>query len=82
MPLQMGSRVGFTEANLMLDIAEHRPDIGGVLAETVAEAAENAPGSDVGVYIAGMQHDHIFLVCRDHEFAKHLVGEIFSAISD
>ncbi len=50
---QVGGRVGFSESNLMLDIAEHRPDIGAVLAEAVAEAAKNAPGADVGVYVAG-----------------------------
>lgn len=53
--LQVGGRVGLPEAGLMLDIAAHRPDIGAVLQEATAEAAEIGGGSDVGVYVAGRQ---------------------------
>jgi hypothetical protein len=50
---QVAGRIGYMEQDLFLDIAEHRPDVSDVLANAVFQAADIAPGYEVGVYVAG-----------------------------
>ena len=49
---QVGGKVGYLETGLLLDIAPHRPDLDGVIADGIREAS--ALGADeIGLYVGG-----------------------------